>query len=458
MKKGNAAIVAAFIAIAAITAALAVVSVPLALGAGVALIALVLVIGRPFFGLILYLVLLYVRPQDFIPQLEKARIALSLAGLILVSFFTFKVVRRERISFLASRQHLLVFALLAIVPLSNLVNFRIGSAWDGFNIFLTVFLLFYLIASIADDFRRFRTVCWTLVASTAAICVNALIQKFRGYDLVGQETILGRVHWIGLFGDPNDFALLVNSMLPFVLVNLFDRGARVVAKIGLAIVGALFVVTIYYTNSRGGFVALLLILLVFSLRRWGVVKGLALGAVFLVLGLLFSPSRVGDMNPYEMSASGRVYAWIGGLVMLKSRPLLGVGFGNFELFHERAAHSAYIQCVAELGLLGYFAWIALIYTSLADLRRAERFAESAYARYAPIVEMSMVGFCGSAIFLSQAYSPVLYIIAALAVLVARGAGASAGRPILMTPREALTVAALVAASLVGYKILAMLYV
>ena len=458
MKRGNAAIVLAFVVIAAITAALAVVSVPLALGAGVALIALVLVIGRPFFGLILYLILLFVRPQDFIPQLEKARIALSLAGLILVSFFTFKVIRRERISFFASRQHALMFVLLAVVPMSNLVNFRMGAAWDGFNLFLTVFLLFYLIASVAEDFRRFRAACWTLVACTAAICVNALIQKFRGYDLIGVEPLVGRVRWIGIFGDPNDFALLINSMLPFVLVNLFDRGVRAFAKIGLALLGALFVVTIYYTNSRGGFVALLLILLFFSLRRWGLAKGLALGAVFLVLGMLFSPSRVGDMNPYEASASGRVYAWIAGLVMLKSRPVLGIGFNNFELFHERAAHSAYIQCVAELGLVGYFAWIALIYTCVRDLRRAERFAESAYARYAPIIELSMVGFCGSAIFLSQAYSPVLYIIAALAVLVARGSGAVEGRPLLLPLREALIVAALVAGSIVGYKILAVLYV
>ena len=458
MQARNTAIVALFIAIGAITAGLSVVSVPLAIGAGIALFAVVLVFLRPFLGLVFYLVLLYVRPQDFVPALEKLRIVLALAGVVLVALFTHRVVRRGRISFLETRQHLLMFVLLLVVPLSNLVNFRMKSAWDGLSQFVTVYLLFYLIVSLTDDFRKFRAVCVTLVACTAATCVNALIQRFRGVDLIGETTILGRVRWIGIFGDPNDYALLINSMLPFVLVALFERGRRTFAKLGLALLGALFIVTIYYTNSRGGFVALLLILLVFSLRRWGIVKGLVLGAVFLAAGIVFAPSRAGDLNPYEMSASGRVYAWIGGLVMLKSRPILGVGFNNFDLFHERAAHSAYIQCIAELGLVGYFVWLALIYSSVKDLRRSERFAESAYARYAPIVELAMVGFLGSAVFLSQAYSPVLYIIAALAVLVARGTGAAEGRSILLPPRDALIVALILGGSILVYKLLAIVYV
>lgn len=457
MPARNIAILVLFILTSAITAGLALISAPIAIGVAVATIAAVAVLLRPFIGLMLYLVLLYLRPQDIFPQLEKLRIVLALAALLLLSFFMHKVIRRERISIIATREHMLVFLLLLFVPISNIVNFRLKAAWDGFNQFLTVFLLFFLIASVSEDFKKFRTVCWTLVGCTAATCINALIQRWRGFDLIGQSPILGRVHWIGLFGDPNDYALLVNSMLPFVLVNLFGKGQKARVKFGLLLLAALFTVTIYYTNSRGGFVALLLILLLFSLRRWGIAKGIALGAVFVAAGLLFSPSRVGEINPYEMSARGRVLAWVAGLVMLKSRPIFGVGFNNFELFHERAAHSAYIQCMAELGLAGYFLWLALVHSCTVDLRRSERFRESPYSRYAPIVELSMAGFLGSAAFLSQAYSPVLYIIAALSVLIARGSGAIEGRAILPQPSEAMTVAFILGASIAMFKLIAVFY-
>jgi len=172
-----------------------------------------------------------------------------------------------------------------------------------------------------------------------------------------------------------------------------------------------------------------------------------------------TPSRMADLSPYGDSASGRVYAWIEGLAMLKMRPIFGVGYKNFTFYQGRAAHSAFVQCFAELGIVGYYFWLALIYTSVSDLFRIERFSHEGEARnYIRVLQLSFIGFLASALFLSQAYSPIFYTIGALST-VFFGETASGGRKRgFLTMREAAVIAAILVFSIIVYKVLAMVYI
>jgi putative inorganic carbon (HCO3(-)) transporter len=460
MKNRELIIATLFVLIAVITVSLALLSLPLALLASGAVTVGAIVFFKPFFGLLLYIILLYVRPQDFMPALEKMRIMLVLAVVIIFSFFTHNIFRKKAINLVSPRQSALMIVMLLIVPLSNLSNMQFMAAWEGFNEFLTVFLLFLIILNITDDARKLRTVCWTLVLCTFALSANGILQHFRGSDLIGNEpTANGRIRWIGIFGDPNDLALLINSFFPFVLMNLFDRSVSAPKKTALLVIGGANILALYYTNSRGGFIALFLIIAFFSYWRWGLLRGLAIGAVLLAAAVVISPSRMGELSPYEQSASGRVYAWIDGLVMLKSKPLLGIGFQNFAAIHGRAAHSAFIQCLAELGLIGYFAWLALLYTSIADVVRAgRRSATGEENRYADILLLSLIGSLGSAFFLSQAYSPVLYILLALSATTVKHAEIGPTRPRLLSSWETVRIAVLLGGSILVYKLLAIVYI
>ena len=460
MKNRELVIVGLFILIAVIAASTALLSLPLALIISGAVTVATIVFFKPFYGLLLYIILLYVRPQDFMPALEKMRIMLVLAIVIIFSFFTHNIFRKRKISFFSPRQSILMIVMLLVVLLSNLVNMQFMAAWEGFNKFLTLFLLFFMIVNITDSFRKIRTLAWTLVVCTTIICINGIIQHFRGFDLIGNiPAANNRIHWIGIFGDPNDFALLINSFFPFVIVRLFEKGIRGWQRLLLFAVGTVNVLAIYYTNSRGGFIALLLILTFFAFKRWGLVKGLIAGAIFFAAAIAISPSRFMDLSPNEASASGRIFAWIEGLVMLKARPIFGVGFDQFTIVHGRAAHSAFIECLAELGLVGYLAWISIIFTSFKDIGGVIRYSSSEnLVKYAKVFQLSLVGFLGSAFFLSQAYNPIFYILVALAARIATISQPVVKRPLMLSVGELVRVWIIIGGSIAVYKLLAIIYI
>ncbi|MDZ7859289.1 MAG: O-antigen ligase family protein [Candidatus Krumholzibacteriota bacterium] len=176
-------------------------------------------------------------------------------------------------------------------------------------------------------------------------------------------------------------------------------------------------IAVFYTESRGGYLAVLAVLGSFALKRWGMKKGLITGAVLIIIAFALAPSRMAEMSPYGQSASGRIYAWMEGLVILKSHPVLGIGMNKFTQYSSRAAHSAFIKCLAELGLVGFFVWIALIYTSFKDLIRIEKTStDTNLILYSRITQVSLIGFLTSAFFLSQTYSPILYILFGITAL------------------------------------------
>jgi O-antigen ligase len=457
MAHQRAAVFSVLIVLALVASALTLISVSYALIFGAAILAIVIFFIKPFYGLLLYLALLYTRPQDFIPELGRLRIILVLAIIIILFYFIHKIARREEIHVFSTRQHALMFMLLLLVPISQIANFRVAKAWEATQDFLTLFLLFFILVNIPKDFKEFRTICWMLFTCTTFIAADGIIQHFRGVDLIGQRLIAGRTQWIGLFGDPNQLALLIDSFFPFVLVNVFDKEMRLLKKICLVAIGIVMVTAIYYTNSRGGFVAFLAIVLLFSCKRWGLLRGSAIGAVFIIVGLLNAPSRMADMDPHEVSAAGRINLWTTGLSLFKSHPFFGIGYNSFQAYNNGvAAHSATIQCLAELGLLGYAAWLTLLYSSISGLATFEkRCPSSPYRKYASVLQLSFAGFIGTALFLSMAYSPVLCILVALATLIIKSESETVIQRRMLSPGEALRIAILIAGTIVGYRILGM---
>jgi len=449
-----------FVLIAIFSTALLFLSPPIAAGLLIAMLSIVLVFFKPFSGLIIYILITFIIPQNIFPALIKYRLNFTMAVIVLTIFFVHKLLRHERISLLDTRQQNLMLLLLVAVPVSNLSNMQFRAAWDGINHFLTVFLLFFIIVNLTDSFRKFQVCCWTLVACTTLLVVNGIIQAVRGVDLVGVLPVEGnRIRYFSHFGDPNDFALLINTFLPFMLVNMFERDVSRPRKALLLLIIVLYVIALYFTNSRGGYVAFLVLLVYFAFMKWGRLKGSMVGLLFLLVSLVVAPSRMANLSPYEMSASGRLSAWAAGLVMLKSRPVFGVGFMNFGLHYEHAAHSAFVNCLAELGLVGYFIWIALLYTSFTGLNTLENSStQTPYKKYARILKISLVGFLASAVFLSQTYSPILYILLALITITIYNPDSNLKIPRELSARDLIHILVIIVGSVLLFKVLAILYV
>ncbi|MBN2183824.1 MAG: O-antigen ligase family protein [Candidatus Krumholzibacteriota bacterium] len=457
MKSQNTIILILITIAAAIIASVTLISVKIAFLLLAGLIIGITVFFNPFVGLALYIGLIYVRPQDFLPALSPMRIMLNLAIIIIGFALAHKIVRKENFGLFLTRQQILMFIFFLIVPLSDLSNFRLDAAWNSFNEFLTIYLAFVMITTIAG--KKYNILYWSTVFALLFMSLNGFLQHYNGIDLFGQVPVAGRIRWVGTFGDPNDFALALVATIPILLFHIFEPKTKTSGRFVLSILLCIFLLAIYYTDSRGGQIALIAVMLAFPVKRWGLKKGLFIGCTLALIMIVASPGRMSNISPYGQSESGRIFAWISGLVMLKSHPVLGVGMHKFTFLHDRAAHSAYIKCMAELGLVGYFVWIALIYTSLRDLIKIERISsDSNVVLYSRITQVSIIGFLVSAFFLSQTYSPIIYILFAIAALFTMQLKDDFGiiSPVI-NKHELIIIIAIEFLSIIAFKVLSMLY-
>jgi O-antigen ligase len=132
-------------------------------------------------------------------------------------------------------------------------------------------------------------------------------------------------------------------------------------------------------------------------------------------GLLLAvgSSRMQELSSSEDSAQGRIQAWSAGLGMLRSSPVLGVGFGSFTEYHELVAHNSFVHSLAELGLVGGYFFVGMFYWHFVCTSARRNVAGSRDSVLALDLWASGAGVLVCALFLSRQYSPVLYVPLAL---------------------------------------------
>jgi O-Antigen ligase len=232
----------------------------------------------------------------------------------------------------------------------------------------------------------------------------------------GQEF---RVMNSGLFGDPNDLALTLIAILPFTIIQR-RSGAYLRNVLFVWLPVAVILYGIYATKSRGGVLALAAVIGLLVRHRLGNTLSVATTGVMVVL--LLGAGFVGSRSmSIDRSASGRIEMWSAGLISFKQSPVWGIGFSNFDAVNEKAAHSSYVECFAELGIVGYVLWLALLLLTLDDLRliHASTNEEAAELRkWARAIQVSLIGFLVGSIFLSRAYDVQMFILIALGTAIA----------------------------------------
>src|SRR2546426_10825007 len=136
--------------------------------------------------------------------------------------------------------------------------------------------------------------------------------------------------------------------------------------------------------------------------------------------------------------SGRIEVWRRGVGYMLQSPILGVGPDNFQTAEGRlspfanrqqlgigvrwnAAHNSFIQIGAELGIPGLVLFVAVIASAFGALSRsggnegALAGAGQSHRQLTQALTASLLGFVIGSLFLSLAYSEVLYMLIALAV-------------------------------------------
>ena len=383
------------------------------------------VLGRalsPWHFLVAYLILLLVRPHEFLPVLG----GLPLMPLAMAGALGAWLLAREK-DFGAPAFAALIL-LIGAMLLSRLMLGWFGGLAEVVGAFLPIALLFLLIATLTTTLSRQRFLLALLFAAAVYMAVHGIHQHLTGTGWTGEVPLAGRIRYIGFFNDPNDLGLFLVMTLPMAFF-LFGQarwlGSRALLAAG---VGAVFI-AIYLTGSRGTLLATLAVLGVYFARRYGWTVAAGLGLLALPVLLVLLPARFTDLDPGESSAHGRVEAWYAGMQMFQSNPLTGVGWGRFTEFNPLTAHNSIVLVLAETGVLGLTTWFAFFGGVVWLLVRMERHQRAvvasgagpgageaaAWGNLARSLLISGVGVAVSAFFLSRSYNIVLYLLAAIAV-------------------------------------------
>src|SRR5687768_488856 len=306
-----------------------------------------------FFFMMVYLVLVIIRPQDYPAVVDSPGLPWQPLALILAALFWLFSARKS----FAAPQYLLLPVFLLVAMISKIVNGWTGGAIFVFALFAPVILAFVLLSNAADTRSRLRTTMAVFAVCGAVLAVHGIQQSTTGIGWTGmemsQET---RIQYVGIFNDPNDLGMLFVMCLPMALYLSRGGGLMGLRRLFWWGAGAALVYGIYLTNSRGAMLALVCVAAVWVWRRRGPVTASLLGAGMIGV-LMMLPSRLSELDAGESSAAGRVDAWYSGLEMFLYNPLFGIGPGLFADNNANlTAHNSFVLVMAEMGLVGYTIW------------------------------------------------------------------------------------------------------
>ncbi len=190
---------------------------------------------------------------------------------------------------------------------------------------------------------------------------------------------------------PNALAGVILLLLPATLAVLWsiNRWLTAGARLFLMTVAGLSALAcLYWSGSKGGWLLLLVIgfvgILFLPFKRQ---YKLALIGGVLVLGLAgFLVKYSGFFKRGAPSVVARFDYWRAALQTVKVKPLFGTGPGTFAIAYEklkkpesemaRLTHNDYLQQASDSGMMGFLAYIALIFGSLSYTCRYGKLREN----------------------------------------------------------------------------------
>jgi O-antigen ligase len=424
--------VAALLAIGAVAVPLALVDLPLAVAAWVAL--------------------------GPITQLGSAGIgATGLGALVLVVWASLVCAGTIRLEFGVNRTTLLLAgAFVAWLALSAAWAPDTAELVTKLWPWVVVLVMLMVLLTTVRTARDVRLIAGAVIVGT----VVSVIAGFAGgglgsADVTSATATEGRLQ--GGAADPNFLAAFIvpaAALLPGVAAALPRRSSLARAMLVLAF--AVLIAGLAASQSRGGVVAAVAAfaaaLLIMRGRRVMVLLAMvAVGGLALSF-FAVEPSALERITSATDRGNGREDLWVVAGRMASDHPLVGVGLGNFTVLapdyvrrpgalafvdlvadrpHE--THNEYLQRLAENGIIGVALFAALagsaVLAAVRAARRLQRIGEYSLAWMARCVVVADAGLLAAAIFLSVGPTPTLWVFLALGpVLLAMANGRRAPSP------------------------------
>jgi O-antigen ligase len=317
-----------------------------------------------------------------------------------------------------------------------------------FRYLLAIGLVLVVFAAVQTQ-RDVTIIIAAMVLGAACAAVYGLLNP--------PSTLPGQVERLsGTLGNANELAgaLVMGIGLTGGLVAI----AKSALARGLALgVGALCLIAIFLTGSRGGLIALAAMLIAAVLLARGRRLPLTLATIAIaIVGIGYiataAPEASRDRVLHPGRGTGRIDIWTVGGRMVSANPVTGVGAGNFRVSsihyllepgalpdsqyiadEPSVAHNTYLEVLAELGIPGALLFVALILfflgCSISALSRFRALGDRRMQGLTIAITASLIGLLAQYVFGSQQYARELWLLLGLGpALLAMAKRTEARRP------------------------------
>jgi probable O-glycosylation ligase (exosortase A-associated) len=395
---------------------------------------------RPTYGIILWTIVAFLNPQAYT---WTGWDAFPWAVAVAVPTIFGMLVFDRKFERLMVREVWLLGLLWAWFTVTTLVSMQqpelahhAFETWEKWKFVSKILLMTVCMIPIVSSFERLRYVVLTIAGCFGIYVLKSLpfvISTGGAHRIYGPER--------SMIADNTDFGLALNMTLPLYFF-LAQTESKPWVKRFFAFLFVITIPAIFFTYSRGALLALAAVLALMLLqvrRRFLLLPVIVLGTV---IALYFAPAAWQErMNPtgenvVDASARGRLHAWAYARALAAEYPITGGGFATFteelyqrywpgEIYTIYGPHSIYFQVLAEHGFVGLAFYLSLVLSCIAStwrLRRQGRTrGDPEVSNYAQMLQLSLIGFLISGIFLGRAYFDYFFTVVACIVILQRAA-------------------------------------
>ena len=322
----------------------------------------------------------------------------------------------------------LLLALTAWMTLNTAISPFASYSWEFWDRVVRTLVLIFLVFFLATTKARIHGMVWTIVISLGFYGVKG-----------GVFTIMHGGHAIvygpsdSVYADNNQLALAMVVEMP-LLFYLWRHTRAPWLRWPMLAALALQVLMVFGSYSRGGVMALGVMLTMLWLRSDRKILYGLFAALIVVAGLNLMPDaffqRMHTVDSYQTDDSfqGRVDAWHVAFMYANAHFPFGAGFFAIQrddVFHQylpgavvHAPHSIYFQILGEQGYGGLALYLLILLLALRNagiVRRQTRGQPGLRWAYdlADMGRVALVAFCFGGSALSMAYADEYLLIIAL---------------------------------------------
>jgi len=367
------------------------------------IVGLIATLRSPFIGLMLWVLLSIMNPHQetyFVKSVQWNLIV------VIVTIGTWMVSQERK---LPSRgiTTVLVLLLLAWTTLNTFFAFDPSFSWTYWNRFWKIIAMAVVASALTTSMVRFHALIWIVAVSVGYYGVKGgLFTLLTGghFIVLGPQTTM--------IGDNNTLAGALVMILP-ILNYLRIHSESQVIRNGIVVAIVLVVTSILGSYSRGAFIGLAALAIMFWTRAKNKLIYPVIVAIVLLPLLHFMPEsffdRAASIQDYSTDGSvqGRFDSWWVAYSYALDHFPFGAGVNGMVLRGvwapylpgiPYAAHSIYFQVLGEEGVVGLVLYLLILVSTFYNFRAVARSTKNvpdlAWARdLAQMMQLSLLAFC-----------------------------------------------------------------